>query len=119
MPIKGDGLVEFVTPVRNTDPGYVTGSKSSSGDNTLIAAQAGVQIVVTALQVQLEASTATLGIIKFGSTAKWRVHMENKGDGLLMIFPRGSEWYLPTNEALVLNLDGANQVGYSVEYHTE
>jgi hypothetical protein len=36
-----------------------------------------------------------------------------------MAFSTGREWRLGNNEALILNLDGANQCGYSVQYYTE
>lgn len=98
-----------------------TGTFSSSGDNTAISAPGvGVKIVITALRIQLEASTATTVLIKDGaSTTKARVLCQQQGDGIDRVYESGRELRLTNNTALVLNLSGANSVGYSVEYFTE
>jgi len=97
-----------------------TGTAASSGDNTLVAAPgSGMRTVVTAIIVQEESGTATTMIVKQGSTAKVRFLGQNQGDGLAWRFPAGRPWKLPDNAVLVLNLSGANQVGYTVEYYQE
>lgn len=98
----------------------VTGTAASSGDNTLIAQPgAGLRIVVHDFQLQLEAATSTTMLIKSGSTTRRRFYAASAGDGLMLIFPSGKEFRLGTNEALVLNLSGANSTGYTVRYTTE
>lgn len=98
----------------------VTGAAASSGDNTLIAAPgANTRIVVHDLQLQLEAATATTMLIKSGSTTRRRLYAGSAGEGLLLVFEQGKEFRLGTNEALILNLSGANSVGYTVRYATE
>lgn len=93
----------------------MTGTAASSGDNTLIAAPgAGLQLVISGLIIQNESSTATTGIIKFGSTAKMRSLFQAQGDGVVRdLVPA---WEVGNNAALVLNLSGANSHGYSVSY---
>lgn len=95
-----------------------TGTAASSGDNTLVAAPAaGRRLVLRKLQVQLEAATATTGLIKFGSTVVDRIYMASAGDGKIDVWNDGRA--LPEATALVLNLSGANSCGYVVEYLTE
>lgn len=97
-----------------------TGTAASSGDNTLIAAPAaGRRIVVHDIQIQLEAATATTMLLKSGSTTRRRFYAGAIGDGLVLFFSPGKEFRLGTAEALVLNLSGANSVGYTVRYTTE
>lgn len=92
-----------------------TNTASTSGDNELIAATAGKQIVVLYIRVQLEAATATTILLKHGATTKDRGYLA----------AAGAEWVreygelprkLATNTALNLNLSGANQVGFTVDY---
>lgn len=101
---------------------YVAGTAASSGDNTLIAAPgAGVRIVPVTVQLQLEASTATVGLLKDGASGsvllRWRG--VNDGDGVIHTWPMDARPKLTANTALVLNLSGANQCGYTVYYYTE
>ncbi len=97
-----------------------TGAAASSGDNTIVAAPAaGTRIVVHDLQLQLEAATATTILIKSGSTTKRRVYCGAAGDGILLQYEAGKEFRLGAAEALILNLSGANSVGYTVRYTTE
>ena len=99
---------------------WVTGTKTVSGDNQLIAAPAsGVRIVVTAILLQNESATATTMILKDGATARIRYLGQNQGDGLLLKFSPGREWKLTAATALNLNLSGANSCGYSIQYYTE
>lgn len=97
-----------------------TGTAASSGDNTIITAPAaGNRLVIHELQVQLEAATATTILIKSGSTTIRRLYAGSQGDGILLQPDPGKEIRLGAAEALVLNLSGANSVGYSVRYTTE
>jgi hypothetical protein len=99
---------------------YATGTAALSGDNTLVAAPgANIRLVVTAFTIQNESATATTMILKSASTNRWRVLGQAQGDGLAMTFPVGQGWKLAANEALLLNLSGANSCGYSVQYYTE
>jgi len=97
-----------------------TGTAADSGDNTLAAAPgASVRLVISALILQNESSSATTMIVKAGSTAILRALAQNQGDGLALNFPAERELVLPANTALVLNLSGANSCGYSVIYHVD
>jgi hypothetical protein len=98
----------------------LTSTTASSGDNTLVAAPgAGLQIVITALILQNESTTATTLIVKAGATAVLRVLCQNQGDGLALTFPPGQGLALGSNAALVLNLSGANSCGYSITYYVD
>jgi hypothetical protein len=133
VPVDGSGVTQPVSgTVAATQSGaftvgivekslsYATGTASTSGDNTLVSAPgASNRLVVTAFVIQNESSTATTMILKTGSTNRFRLLAQNQGDGLSIVFPVGQSWKLGTNEALVLNLSGANSCGYSVQYYTE
>jgi len=98
----------------------VTGTVATSGDTTLVAAPgAGNRLVVDDVFVQLEAATATVVLLKNSATTIWRFRMVADGDYARLDFPEGKEIRLMENGALVLNLSGANQVGYTVRYRTE
>ncbi len=95
----------------------ITGTKAASGDNELIAAPGvGQHIEVRWFIIQNESATATTMILKDGATATIRYLAQNQGDGLTHRFPSGAPWALTANAALNLNLSGANQCGYTVEY---
>lgn len=99
---------------------YVSGTKASSGDNELVATPgAGLRLVVVSFVIQNESAVATVMILRSATTPVWRVLGQNQGDGLTKDFPMGYEWKLAENEALNLNLDGANSCGYSVAYRLE
>ncbi len=98
----------------------VTNTTSTSGDNTIIAAPgASTRIVIYSLQIQLEGATATTILKKSGSTTIGRLYCAAAGDGAIFVYPAGRELRLGTNEAFVLNLSGANAIGYTVRYSTE
>lgn len=98
----------------------VTSTTSTSGDNTIIAAPgSGNRLVIYSLQIQLEAATATTILKKSGSTTIGRLYCAAAGDGAVWVYPAGRELRLGTNEAFVLNLSGANAIGYTVRYSTE
>lgn len=96
------------------------GTKAASGDNTLVAAPgAGNRLVVQMFMVQNESATATTCLLKSGSTTRYRKLLQNQGDDFGRAFQIGREWRLGENEALVLNLSGANTHGWAAEYWTE
>lgn len=98
---------------------YPTGTINTSGDNTIIAAPGvGLRIYITKLQIQLESTTTTTVLIKSGSTVIGRIRCVNDGDGKIEPYAPGFEKRLGINEAFILNLSGANTVGYEVEYYT-
>jgi hypothetical protein len=99
----------------------LTGTKASSGDNELVATP-GTQhrIVVVAFVIQNESATATTMILRSAATTNgWRFLAQNQGDGLAMNLGPTGAWRLGRNEALVLNLSGANSCGYTVHYFLE
>lgn len=96
------------------------GTVASSGDNTLIAAPAaGNRIVIVEYQLQLEATTATVCLLKDSTTTITRWRGVNDGDGLIRQFPIDGRYKMTAATALVLNLSGANSVGYTVFYYVE
>jgi hypothetical protein len=98
---------------------HATNTIATSGDNTLVAAPgAGNRLVVKELIVQNESTTTTTAIIKSGATNRWRVR-SGENAGLALSFAQDEEWRLGDNEALIVNLSGANSHGYSVRYLTE
>jgi hypothetical protein len=97
-----------------------TGTVSTSGDTTLIAAPgAGQKIVIVSYTVQNESGSSTVILLKDGSTTKRRLWTEQKVDGESKTFPFNAYWRLSTNSALAINLSGANQVGVSIDYFIE
>ncbi|WP_414755537.1 hypothetical protein [Anabaena sp. CCY 9910] len=108
----------LVVALRLREVSYLSGTINTSGDNTIIAAPgAGQRIIITSLIMQLEVSTATTALIKSGSsTIRKRSLCQAQGDGLFLYYPPGDALRLETNQALVINLSGANSVGYSVEW---
>lgn len=98
----------------------VAGTKAAAGDNELIAAPgANTRLVVSAIMAQNESATATTILLKSGANTKRRALLQSQGDGVAWQFPAGREWKLGANEALNLNLSGANSHGYTVDYYTE
>lgn len=97
----------------------VTGTAASSGDNSLVAAPgATFRIVVKDIIVQNESVTATTVKLRSATTDKWRGVLDQYRT-LALSFPAGDEWRLGANEALQVNLSGANSHGYSVRYFIE
>ena len=76
--------------------------------------------MVTAFLIANESAAETVMILRSGTSGNgWRYRAPGKGDGLPMTFGRDQGWQLNANEALNLNLSGANDCGYSVSYHAE
>ena len=98
----------------------ISGTKSASGDNTVVASPGATQqIVVSAFTIQNESDTATTMILQNGSdtTDAWRNLGQNQGDGLAMTLK--VPWRLDPGAALILNLSGANSCGFNVQYWIE
>jgi hypothetical protein len=98
----------------------VTGTKSASGDNEVIAAPTGNQkIVVVFASFQNESATDTTLILKDGSTALQR-RLSKQYDTLYVLSDSDdTRLRLSANSALNLNLSGANSIGYNVQYFVE
>lgn len=96
-----------------------TATFATSGDNTIIAAPgAGYRLVMRSLTVENESSTVTTVLIKSGSTTNFGKAMGER-QGFSLNEEYGHEWRLGANEALVVNLSGANSHRYNVRYFTE
>ena len=99
----------------------VSGTASSNGDNTIIAAPGttGGRIVITDVVLQNESSTPTTMILKdgVGGTVKLRCLAQNQGDGIAMVYAPDSRPKLTANTLLDLNLSGANSCGYTIGYY--
>jgi hypothetical protein len=114
---EGGPGIEILPIVEKTE----CGTAAISGDNTLVLAPgAGKRIVVSAFMMQNGSAVATTAILRSASTSNgWRMLGQNQGDGLAMSFANGREWRLNENEALVLNLSGANTHNYSIHWWVE
>ena len=98
----------------------VTGTFPAAGDSTLVAAPgAGNRIVVTSCFIQNESAVSTTVVLKSGATAKRRALLHTQGAAMTLAFNAGREWRLGTNEALAMNLSGANSHGYTVDFFVE
>jgi len=97
------------------------GQASSSGDNTLVAAPgSGKRIRVGFAMIQNASSVLTTAILRSGTgTNGLRYLGANQGDGIQITFQQAGEWTLDTNEALILNLSGANAWNYTIAYSVE
>ena len=116
VPVSGTVATEAPTQAITR----ITGTKAGAGDNELIATPgAGQRIVVAFWSVQLEATVATVILMKSGATNVYRFRAGNQGDTFGLDYFPGREWNLAENEALNANLDAANSVGYNVGYWTE
>lgn len=102
----------------------VSGTKASSGNNTLISAPAaGNCIVIHKVQIQNESSTSTVIKLLAGSTQIYQAELKAEGSGVIIDCdksdPDQPKWKLPPATALVLNLSGANSHNYTVWYSLE
>jgi hypothetical protein len=115
-----DGNGSLTTELEEKTLLFATGTAAVSGDNSIIASPgASQEIVIVAIQIQNESLNETLAILKFGSTAKWRILAKEKGVGFVIPIPNGYAWHVGANTAVVLNLNGANQFGYNIIYYTK
>jgi len=98
----------------------VSGTKNSSGDNTVIAApSAGQCIVLKKVQIQNESTTSTTVLLKTGSTTVYRTLLTSQGSGVVVDFDRVEKFQLAPATALVMNLSGANSHNYTIWYTVE
>lgn len=96
-----------------------TGTKAASGNNELVAAPgAGYRLVVKDIHIQNESTTETTAKLKSGSTDIRRAKLAGSA-WFSLSFAANEEWRLAENEALNLDLSGANSHGYSLRYFTE
>jgi len=107
---KGD-----TSPVQNINgipltASATSGTKAVAGNNTILPAPgAGKQIVVHLMDVQNESATATT-VQLIDIVARFRIVLDQYR---MMYFV---DWRLNPNTALTMNLSGANQIGYSIQY---
>jgi hypothetical protein len=102
---------------------YLSGTISTSGNNTIVAAPgSGNYIRILNLELQNESAVETLAIVRSGtSTDRRRVLLSAKGT---VGFRDRVEYHphspldLAANTALVINLNGANTIGYNITYVT-
>ncbi len=96
-----------------------TGTASSSGDNTAVAAPGtGRRIVWRKIKLVNTTANAMTVIVKYGATSKKKsVFSADIGAGEIYYEEEGVA--LPENTALVLNLSAANAISYDVDYLTE
>lgn len=98
---------------------HVCTTIASSGDNSVIAAPgSGQRLVIADLILQNESTVTTTSLVKAGAATHWRNRAAENG-GLALSFGMDEEWRLGDNEALVINLSGANSHGVSVRYYSE
>lgn len=87
-----------------------SGTKAAAGNNEVLPAPgAGKQIVVHLMDVQNESATATT-VQLIDIVARFRIVLDQYR---MMYFV---DWRLNPNTALTMNLSGANQIGYSIQY---
>lgn len=97
----------------------VSDTKSASGDNELVASPGASRLIaVKDIFVQNESEVETVAILKSGSSAQWRGKLA-AGASMSLNFDVGSVWRLAKNQALNLNLSGANLHSFTVRYNTE
>lgn len=95
-------------------------TQSTLGDSTIIAASgADTQIVLTAISVQNESSSDTTAVLKNNQTPFFRAVMPQKGSRIDRIYPVDARYRLSANSPLILNLSGANAIGFSIDYYLE
>ena len=98
-----------------TDATYAASTVSATGDNTIIAAPgANKRLIIDFLQLQNESAVATIIQVKWADVARWQVLLQSQSQIAQTIIKPG--WSLPTNTAFILNLSGANTIGYSIAY---
>lgn len=97
----------------------ITGSSSSAGDNTMVAAPgSGRRIVWRKIKLVNGAASAQTCIIKYGSTSKMTsIFGANIGQGEVYYEEEGKP--LPENTALINNMSGSTLASWDVDYLTE
>jgi len=99
---------------------YISGVKSASGDNTLIAAPgAGEILVIYSLKLQNETDVATTMIVKEGTVERLRHFSPATSGGDDAFWSMEDDpMELGAGTALTLNLSAANATGYVINYET-
>jgi hypothetical protein len=114
-----DGVLLSTPDEKSVD--YACGTVSSTGGVTVVNSPAsGKRIVITRLKVQNESATETLAQVKAASTVLERLLLDaTKGTGETLIYPIDARPKGGDAEAISIDLDGANQVGYTIHYYEE
>lgn len=97
----------------------ITGTAALNGDNTLVAANASYKYRLVRVTLQGETTIATTMQLKLGTTTVERVLAQNQGDGVSVVYAPNARPCGAGNEAIVLNLSGANSCGYTIHYIRE
>lgn len=98
----------------------IAGTVNASGNNTIIAAPAsGNQIYIVGLKIQNESAVSTTAILRNDTTDFWRHVTTSTTNFTQLSFPEGRELPVGNAKALLLNLNGANSVNYSIIYFVD
>lgn len=98
----------------------LSGTCSSAGANTIIAAPAATKrIVITFLKVQLGVAGEQTILIKSNSTEIWNFIGDSLGSGEVEDFAAGEELPCGIAQALVFDLTVAKIVRYVIRYAVE
>ena len=129
--VDGDGnpvgagypLSVQLEPVLTESENPIEGTVSALGDNAIGPVPAATErICITAFTLQNESGVLTTIVLKDGpgvSSGRWRVHTQNRGDGLAMMFDGQHPIRLSPGNRITIHLDGANQCGYSFQFYRE
>lgn len=92
------------------------GTLATSGDHTLLAAASTHPYRLREIAIQLEGTSPTVVLIKFGVSTWRRVYLSAQGAGFGVVYDTPRE--IPLNNPLIFNLDGNNQINYFIDYTT-
>lgn len=93
---------------------------ASNGDNTVLAAPGeNRQYVIAGYALQNESAVATTMQLKNGGNVFHRFLGQTQGANQVVVFAKGNELKCGNNNAIVLNLSGANSCGLTVWYWSE
>ncbi len=98
---------------------FTCGTVASAGDNTAISAPSNQQeIVVLAFSIQQESQTGMVIKLKDDDDNEvWRIYTAGDGEGTTVVL--NEPWHVGKQNAVELNLDNANTVGYSFQYYIQ
>lgn len=118
--VNGTGLNVNILDRSDAVQEFYTGTKSASGDNTVLAAPgSGYQYLIAKLQIHNQSTTATKVIVKFGSREVWTVDLPaTLGSGVVLDFPAPDRMEGRDDQPLLINLSAANDTSVSVQYYT-
>ena len=104
----------------NATQQYASGTCAASGDNTLVAAPgSGYQIAVSKIWLQTQTANATTALLKWGTTEIGGGLFNTQYGWLIVDFNAPDRLVGGDNQALLLNLSGANSFRYMVMYYVE